>query len=130
MAKDKAPLLGELEALQAVLLDTNGIDPASIPLLEDIIEIGPSAAFHAKNHDEPRFSDAGVEFQYAPQTVAQEPTPPASAHHHDDDYARELLIQDVIDSMMPSIEAELRKRLLSLDESLLERWHQQAHHNS
>ncbi|GAA4083130.1 hypothetical protein [Zhongshania borealis] len=128
MEKNK-PLLGELEALQAVLLDTNGIDPASIPLLEDIIEPAPRSDYASLENDELRFSDAGIAFQGAPQ-------PPATAEAYrqptradDGDYARELLIQDVIDSMMPNIEAELRKRLLSLDASLLERWYEQAHRN-
>jgi hypothetical protein len=52
----------------------------------------------------------------------------------DSDYSgddeREIFMQDVIDSMMPEIEAELRKRLLSLDDVILKRWHSQLHgHN-
>tara|TARA_R110001592_G_scaffold50620_3_gene156411 strand:- start:714 stop:1220 length:507 start_codon:yes stop_codon:yes gene_type:complete len=43
------------------------------------------------------------------------------------DYGREIFMQEVIDSMMPEIEAELRKRLLSLDNVILQRWHSQLH---
>ncbi len=71
-----------------------------------------------------RFSDTGVEF------TTTSPSPKAYAnHHHDDDFEREIFIQDLIDSMMPGIEAELRKRLLNLDRDVLERWYQQDHPN-
>ena len=126
MAKDKAPFLGELEALQAVLLDTAGIDPASIPLLDDIIEDGPvQYPRNSEQHDEIRFGDD-----------EEEANPRATAEYqlyntptHDDDFERELFIQDLIDTMMPGIEAELRKRLLNLNQDILDRWHQQSQPN-
>ncbi|WP_373087048.1 hypothetical protein [Zhongshania sp.] len=124
MAQDKAPLLGELEALQAVLLDTAGIDPATIPLLDDIIESAPPQP-HGIQSEETRFSDAGVEYTTSPSSQLMDVTHQQS----DDDFARELFIQDLIDSMMPGIESELRKRLLNLDQEILERWYHQAQAN-
>jgi hypothetical protein len=50
-----------------------------------------------------------------------------SSYSGDDDYGREIFMQEVIDSMMPEIETELRKRLLSLDNVILQRWHSQLH---
>jgi hypothetical protein len=124
MTKDKAPLLGELEALQAVLLDTAGIDPATIPLLDDIIESAPPQPRDTRS-EEVRFSDAGIEYTTSPSSKLMDVTHQQS----DDDFARELFIQDLIDSMMPGIESELRKRLLNLDQEILERWYHQAHPN-
>jgi hypothetical protein len=53
-----------------------------------------------------------------------------SSYSGDGDYGRDIFMQEVINSMMPEIEAELRKRLLSLDDVILERWHSELHGNS
>ena len=126
MAKDKAPLLGELEALQAVLLNTAGIDPSSIPLLEDIIESGPSVQQNKLEYrDENYVHDSEPAFNSSSTTDY----PRQNNLTYDDDFAHELFIQDLIDTMMPGIEAELRKRLLKLDKNILEHWYQQTHSN-
>ena len=52
-----------------------------------------------------------------------------SNYSDDGNYEREIFMQEVIDSMMPEIEAQLRKRLLNLDESILERWYSQLRHD-
>ncbi|MFT5887647.1 MAG: hypothetical protein ACI9BO_000455 [Zhongshania sp.] len=104
MAIDKMPLLDELEALQATLQNTAGIDLHNIPLLDDIIDDSPLSA-----------SETATIVQNKPHYDA------------DQDFQHELFIQEFIDSMMPNIEAELRTRLLSLDKSILEQWHRQTH---
>ncbi|MEX1665599.1 hypothetical protein [Zhongshania arctica] len=59
---------------------------------------------------------------------ARKSTPSFDSNYSGDgDYGREIFMQEVIDSMMPEIEAELRKRLLSLDNVILQRWHSQLH---
>ena len=50
MPEDKAPLLGELEELKAVLREQRGVDLAAIPLLDDIIE----------NETSPEFADTDL----------------------------------------------------------------------
>jgi hypothetical protein len=52
---------------------------------------------------------------------------PSFGSSYSGDDEREIFMQDVIDSMMPEIETELRKRLLSLDNVILKRWHSQLH---
>ncbi|POP53739.1 hypothetical protein [Zhongshania marina] len=137
MPEDKAPLLGELEELKAVLREQRGVDLAAIPLLDDIIE----------NETSPEFADidlaSGNTFDEEYLSIADEPihddshiddddseTPAdnaASPYADDGNFEREIFMQEVIDSMMPEIEAELRSRLLGLDESILARWHAQLH---
>ena len=137
MPEDKAPLLGELEELKAVLREQRGVDLAAIPVLDDIIE----------NETSPEFADidlaSGNTFDEEYLSIADEPihddshiddddseTPAdnaASPYADDGNFEREIFMQEVIDSMMPEIEAELRSRLLGLDESILARWHAQLH---
>jgi hypothetical protein len=52
---------------------------------------------------------------------------PSFDSNYSGDDEREIFMQDVIDSMMPEIEAELRKRLLNLDDVILKCWHSQLH---
>lgn len=136
MAEDKGPLLGELEELKAVLRKQREVDLSAIPLLSDIIEDEPSlelapptsletdTIYDDEDHgltDNPAL-DSSNDAEYAQLS-------PTFDHQYSDDgnYEREILMQEVIDSMMPEIEAQLRKRLLNLDESTLARWYSQLH---
>lgn len=136
MAEDKGPLLGELEELKAVLRKQREVDLSAIPLLSDIIEDEPSlelapptsletgTIYDDEDHgltDNPAL-DSSNDAEYAQLR-------PTFDHQYSDDgnYEREILMQEVIDSMMPEIEAQLRKRLLNLDESTLARWYSQLH---
>lgn len=136
MAEDKGPLLGELEELKAVLRKQREVDLSAIPLLSDIIEDEPSLELAPptsletdtidddEDHgltDNPAL-DSSNDAEYAQLR-------PTFEHQYSDDgnYEREILMQEVIDSMMPEIEAQLRKRLLNLDESTLARWYSQLH---
>jgi hypothetical protein len=139
MAEDKAPLLNELEELKTVLREQRGVDLAAIPLLDDIIENEASAEL--VNAD---LANTSTVFNNNSLSIADEPIHDGShiidddeseapadnvTNHYSDDgnYEREIFMQEVIDSMMPEIEAELRSRLLALDESILTRWHTQLH---
>ena len=136
MAEDKGPLLGELEELKAVLRKQREVDLSAIPLLNDIIEDEPSlelapamqpeadTIYDDEDHgltDNPVLNSSN-DAEYAQLR-------PTFDHQYSDDgnYEREILMQEVIDSMMPEIEAQLRKRLLNLDESTLARWYSQLH---
>jgi len=138
MPEDKAPLLGELEELKAVLREQRGVDLAAIPLLDDIIENETSPEFadidlassnstfdeeYLSIADEPIHDDSHIDDDDS-ETSADDA---ASPYDDDGNFEREIFMQEVIDSMMPEIEAELRNRLLGLDESILARWHAQLH---
>ena len=141
MANDKGPLLGELEELKAVLRKQRGVDLSAIPLLDDIIDdLSPTVDDTNITEDSP-FNDGaselseyitdGVEID---EFVATSVTPSyelnyESNYRNDGNYEREIFMQEVIDSMMPEIEAQLRRRLLSLDETILERWYSQLRHD-
>lgn len=136
MAEDKGPLLGELEELKAVLRKQREVDLSAIPLLSDIIEDEPSlelapptsletdTIYDDEEHDltDNPALDSSNDAEYAQLR-------PTFDHQYSDDgnYEREILMQEVIDSMMPEIEAQLRKRLLNLDESTIARWYSQLH---
>ncbi len=95
-----------------------------MPRLDDINGRPPPQRGDTRS-EEVRFSDAGIEYSTSPSSKLMDVTHQQS----DDDLARELFIQDLFDSMMPGIESELRKRLLNLDQEILERWYRQAHPN-
>lgn len=93
------PSIGELEALRDVLHSDNAIDPNDIPVLQDVVKLAPG----------------------------QSPAPAADSGTDDEyDYEHELFIQELVDDMMPMLEAQLRKKLLALDVEILQRWHQQT----
>ncbi|MEE2652935.1 MAG: hypothetical protein VYE54_09430 [Pseudomonadota bacterium] len=102
---EQLPLLDELQSLKTVLSDTGD----DIPVLNDIIhtpDTEPAEASDSAEHTASNNSDwlAGG----------------------DDDHSREIFLQELIDDMLPDIEAELRRRLLKLDGDVLERWYQQS----
>ncbi|MGJ8687533.1 MAG: hypothetical protein ACSHWQ_08640 [Spongiibacteraceae bacterium] len=96
------PSIGELEALRDVLHSDNAIDPNDIPVLQDVVKLAagqnPAPATDT--------SESNTEDEY--------------------DYEHELFIQELVDDMMPMLEAQLRKKLLALDAEILQRWHQQT----
>ena len=102
------PLLSELEALQGLLKSPSTYD--DIPVLDDILEPSPQRTVPAPD-DSPQ-----------PQQTVQ----PTS--WQDDDHSREVFLQALIDDLLPQIEAELRQRLLKLDQRILEQWYQQNRH--
>lgn len=116
--RKRAELLDELKALQATLHLENRLDPSKIPLLEEVIE-------------EEVETIADIAPVSAPQDAAPNSPPPHSAttssqpYRETDNFDREIFLQQVIDAMMPEIEAELRRRMLALDEEILHRWYQQ-----
>ncbi len=95
--RNASPLLDDLEELQQVLGDTLG--NVEIPVLEDIIKPSPNNIANSTD---------------------------AWPSGSEDDHSREIFLQELIDDMLPDIEAELRRRLLKLDSELLERWYQQS----
>ena len=103
-------LLNELTALKASLHDNSGIDMSAIPVLNDIIDI----------QDDPEDINT-----YAAASNPVDNT--GWRANSESDFDRELFLQEVIDSLMPEIEAELRRRLLALDEQILYRWYHQSH---
>lgn len=98
---DTAPLLSELEAIKASLDRHRDLDPAHIPVLDDIIE--PSPRLHP--------------------TPSKPPQRPGT---EETGYEREIFIQSLIDDMLPDIEAALRRRLLAMDKQELERLYRQS----
>lgn len=101
------PLLSELEALQTLLKEQSDHD--DIPVLDDILEPSPQLA--------ERFGEAlddEIETKESP------------ADWDENDHSREVFLQALIDDLLPQIEAELRQRLLKLDQQLLEQWYQQS----
>lgn len=146
MAEDKGPLLGELEELKAVLRKPRGVDLSAIPLLDDIITEEPDSIDLDLNVDLDLDVDLDLEAEFAAgndiiisddqidssdELFFKEVAPAHTNTSYSDDgnYEREIFMQEVIDSMMPEIESELRMRLLSLDERILERWYAQLHAN-
>ncbi|MBW2941689.1 hypothetical protein [Zhongshania aquimaris] len=140
MANDKGPLLGELEELKAVLRKQRGVDLSAIPLLDDIIDdLSPSfddsnISDHSTDSDYGELSEYITDGVEIDEFVATSVTPSyelnyESNYRNDGNYEREIFMQEVIDSMMPEIEAQLRRRLLSLDETILERWYSQLRHD-
>ncbi|MGB1544440.1 hypothetical protein [Spongiibacter sp. UBA1325] len=102
---EQLPLLDELQSLKTVLSDTGD----DIPVLNDII--------HTPDTEPAEASDS------AEQTASNSSDWLAGG---DDDHSREIFLQELIDDMLPDIEAELRRRLLKLDGDVLERWYQQS----
>ena len=102
------PLLSELEALQTLLKEQSAHD--DIPVLDDIIE--PS----------PRLVETPNEIPAHEDETEERP-----AGWDENDHSREVFLQTLIDDLLPQIEAELRQRLLKLDQQLLEQWYQQSH---
>ncbi len=93
----RAALLGELTALRAALHSDRQVDMSSIPILDEVIDDEPVVTSHSTR--QPPYSE-------------------------EEDFDREIFLQEVIDSLMPSVEVELRRRLLALDEKILLRWYQ------
>ena len=141
MANDKGPLLGELEELKAVLRKQRGVDLSAIPLLDDIIDESSHSVDDSETDDESAASTEYSELseyitdnvdinEFVATTVKPSYELSYESNYSDDgNYEREIFMQEVIDSMMPQIEAQLRKRLLSLDETILERWYSQLRHD-
>ncbi|MAK44923.1 MAG: hypothetical protein ACPH56_08125 [Spongiibacter marinus] len=102
---EQLPLLDELQSLKTVLSDTGD----DIPVLNDIIHTPDTEPAEASDNAE--------------QTARNSNDGLAGG---DDDHSREIFLQELIDDMLPDIEAELRRRLLKLDGDVLERWYQQS----
>jgi len=104
----KANLLDDLESIRALLDDSDSpelaeaIDPASIPLLSDVVT-APTQETEAR---EPAVRTAF-------RTLAE--------RHLDHELrtAAQLILQNVIDDFVPQIEAELRNRLEARAEQLI-----------
>ena len=103
--EEQLPLLDELQSLKTVLSDTGD----DIPVLNDIIHNPDTEPAEASDNAE--------------QTASNTSDWLAGG---DDDHSREIFLQELIDDMLPDIEAELRRRLLKLDGDVLERWYQQS----
>jgi hypothetical protein len=104
LAEDK-PLLSELEALQEALHTRPGVDTSTIPILDDIVT-----------------SSADREEEQVDIPPSESPPPERSVRA---DFEHELLIQEVIDELLPTLEARLRERLLKIDSAMLEQWHRE-----
>jgi hypothetical protein len=107
---DRAPgtLLYELESIQNLLAE-EGEDLASIPILRDIVS------------DTAKLQTARIAEQFVPTLTIEKPaTPTLSTDDHDYFYQRDLLIQEVVDEFIPSIEASLRERLHQLTDDELQ----------
>lgn len=102
---EQLPLLDELQSLKTVLSDTGD----DIPVLNDIIHTADPEPAEAPDNTEQTASNTS-------DWLAGD----------DDDHSREIFLQELIDDMLPDIEAELRRRLLKLDGDVLERWYQQS----
>lgn len=116
--RKRAELLDELKALQATLHLERGVDPSRIPLLDDVIE-------EAEDTDPEALGAALVDTPLEDDLAPLDARPGAQGQRHVDDADREIFLQEVIDAMMPEIEAELRRRMLALDDEILFRWYQQ-----
>ncbi|WP_051171089.1 hypothetical protein [Spongiibacter marinus] len=103
--EEQLPLLDELQSLKTVLSDTGD----DIPVLNDIIHTPDTEPAEASDNAE--------------QTASNTSDWLAGG---DDDHSREIFLQELIDDMLPDIEAELRRRLRKLDGDVLERWYQQS----
>lgn len=107
----KANLLDDLESIRALLGDDDAepgetIDPASIPVLSDVIENPALPPLPELETREPAVRTAF-------RTLAE--------RHLDHELrtAAQLILQDVIDDFVPQIEAELRNRLEARAEQLI-----------
>jgi hypothetical protein len=107
-SSDRAPgtLLYELESIQNLLAE-EGEDLASIPILRDIVS------------DTNKPQTARIAEQNLPTLNIEKPASTLSTEH-DYFYQRELLIQEVVDEFIPSIEANLRERLHRLTDDELQ----------
>jgi hypothetical protein len=95
-----APARDEIPLVQQIIDPASG-DITEIPVLTEVLPADSPAG------DSPR-SGAG-----------------STAHdgrHQRQNYTVELLIQEVIDELMPQVEAEFRRRLQTLDEQTLREW--------
>ncbi len=106
-----AELLSDLESIRALLGDDfpdastagEALDPASIPLLSDIVEPAPAIATGTPGDGEPREPSVRTAFRSL-----------AERHiDHELRTAANLILQEVIDDFVPQIEAELKRRLES-----------------
>lgn len=148
---DPSRLLKDLESIRTLLDEEQPTDvPVDIPLLEDIIASGgdkpepalpPVMSPRSSKSPNPflpyeslaKLAGERVQLERLLQQSLDEP--PSSAHTgakevrmqarlHDE---AQLVMQDVIDEILPTIEAELRKRLSSrLDEIVREQLNQQT----
>lgn len=108
-----AHLLDDLESIRALLGDqeppilSEVLDPSSIPVLSEVVRNKPSIA--APDHVEPREPAVRTAFR----TLAE--------RHLDHELrtAAQLILQEVIDDFVPQIEAELRRRLESRTDQLV-----------
>lgn len=102
-----AQLLDDLESIRALLGDqdppllTEHLDPASIPLLSDVVAPAPAPQPVATPQPERREPAARAAFRSL-----------AERHlDHELRMAANLILQEVIDDFVPQIEAELKRRL-------------------
>lgn len=102
-----AQLLDDLESIRALLGDqdppllTEQLDPASIPLLSDVVARPPAPQPVATLQPERREPAARAAFRSL-----------AERHlDHELRMAANLILQEVIDDFVPQIEAELKRRL-------------------
>lgn len=137
---DPSRLLKDLESIRTLLDDDQPAgDRMDVPLLDDIITSGndntaapvtpPAAADRTQNPFLPyeslaRLAGERVQLERLLQDVAQEPPGPHTGAREVRLEARlhseaQLVMQDVIDEMLPLIEAELRKRLNGKMEQLV-----------
>ena len=98
-------LLNELQSLKSLLREKTSIDPSMIPVLNDIIDEAETGAKTEERHE-------------------LDTLPPKASSPDLDNIDREIFIQEVIDSMIPQVEAELRRRMLNLDDQTLANWYQ------
>lgn len=98
-------LLNELQSLKSLLREKTSIDPSMIPVLNDIIDEAETGAKTEERHE-------------------LDTLPPKASSPDPDNIDREIFIQEVIDSMIPQVEAELRRRMLNLDDQTLANWYQ------
>ena len=111
----KAHLLDDLESIRALLGDqdppvlNDTLDPDSIPMLSDVVEVERAPAAAAPIEAEPREPAVRTAFR----TLAE--------RHLDHELrtAAQLILQDVIDDFVPQIEAELRNRLEARAEQVI-----------
>ncbi|MBD2858169.1 hypothetical protein IB286_04045 [Spongiibacter sp. KMU-158] len=105
-ATDK-PLLNELEDLQQALHASPSINPESIPVLDDIIESGSgqktSAADSSINEDT---LDKGAVLDFTPET--------SNSLNERNEEQLDQLIQELMNELMPTLEAQLKQKLIEL----------------
>lgn len=128
------PLLDDIieEDVDESHLDSVALEPSNLEFRDldpDNIGTGAFTADTIFNKYENTLADDSRPYSAddAEVNVDARKSKPSFDASYSGDYEREIFMQEVIDSMMPEIEAELRKRLLSLDDAILERWHSQLH---